>query len=354
MIDPPLQRDSTMADGDAGQLTATASHGLASWLSSRRVSLVVSTHETGKLLFIGTSQEGDLVLNQTQFSSNTMGISGASDRIYLGTHQEVWQLENTLPPDANSETPFDRIYVPRKAHATGYLNLHELGVEASGRIVFANTEYSCLATVSATDGFMPIWKPSFITDLAPEDRCHLNGVAFVNGRAKLVTVWSPTNYTCGWRQNWTETGMVIDIESNRIVADGLSMPHSPRLYRGWIWVLESGSGHLLRIDPATGRREIVVFCPGFVRGLAFHGDFAVATLSKRKPDRLIGEALVANLERRNMTLQCGIVVIDLRRGEIVEWMSFNPLIPHLFDCAILEGIRQPGAISPASPNPQTA
>jgi len=349
MIDLPLQHDSTMADGDSRQVSATASRGLASWLTGQRVSLVVSTHETAKLIFIGTSKGGDLTLSHAQFSSNTMGIAASPDRIILGTHQEVWHLENALPPEVSSETPMDRLYMPRKADATGYLNLHELGVEASGRVVLANTEYSCLATVGLPNTFLPIWKPSFITDLVPEDRCHLNGIAFVDGRAKFVTTWSATDYACGWRENWNETGMIIDIESDRIVADGLSMPHSPRFYRGAVWVLESGSGNLLRIDPATGRREIIVFCPGFVRGLAFHGDFAVATLSKRKPGRLIGETLVSNLERRRMALQCGIVVIDLIRGEIVEWMQFGPLIPHLFDCAILEDIRQPGALSPLSP-----
>jgi uncharacterized protein (TIGR03032 family) len=150
------------------------------------------------------------------------------------------------------------------------------------------------------------------------------------------------------------SGAIIDIDTNKIIAEGLSMPHSPRLYRGAIWVLNSGSGHLLRIDPATGAQERVVFCPGFLRGLVFHGDYAVATMSLPKRGRLQGLELGTNLEAKKAEPWCGLVVIDLRAGSIVEWVRFGTGIPQLFDCALLPGIRSPMAIAPGSADMQDA
>jgi hypothetical protein len=42
-----------------------------------------------------------------------------------------------------------------------------------------------------------------------------------------------------------------------MVASGLSMPHSPRLHGGKLWVCESGAGTLGIVDPATGRYGVL-------------------------------------------------------------------------------------------------
>jgi hypothetical protein len=42
------------------------------------------------------------------------------------------------------------------------------------------------------------------------------------------------------------------VASGETVAQGLSMPHSPRLHDGTLYVLQSGKGLFGRIDPATG------------------------------------------------------------------------------------------------------
>ena len=180
-------------------------------------------------------------------------------------------------------------------------------LKASGRVVFTNTAWSCLAVPSVTHAFKPIWTPKFVSKLTPEDRCHLNGVGLANGVAKIVSVCAMTDIVGGWRDHRADGGAIIDIETDKVLADGLSMPHSPRLYRGALWVLNSGSGHLLRIDPATGKRETVVFAPGFLRGLAFHGDYAVLTISLPKTGRLHGLALgatISNVPRQHRGADC--------------------------------------------------
>jgi hypothetical protein len=50
-----------------------------------------------------------------------------------------------------------------------------------------NTAFSCLCTLDGRHSFVPRWRPPFITSLAAEDRCHLNGMAMADGAPKYVT-----------------------------------------------------------------------------------------------------------------------------------------------------------------------
>jgi uncharacterized protein (TIGR03032 family) len=58
---------------------------------------------------------------------------------------------------------------------------------AKDRLIFANTKYSCLATFDPVHSFQAAWKPRFTSKLAPEDRCHLNGLAIKDGAPKYMT-----------------------------------------------------------------------------------------------------------------------------------------------------------------------
>src|SRR6266516_624313 len=153
----------------------------------------------------------------------------------------------------------------------------------------------------------------------------------------------------GWRDHRTAGGVVIDVAEDRVIADGLSMPHSPRRYRGAAWVLHSGAGQLCRIDPQTGRQEHVTFCPGFLHGLAFLEHFAVATLSLPRGGRFTGLQLDEELARRRVTPWCGIVVIDTRNGDVVEWLRLSDEFGELFDVSLVPLTRCAVAIAPTNP-----
>lgn len=250
------------------------SRGLGDWLIDQQVGLVCSSYLTGYLLFIGVRANGMLVPSAASFS-HAMGLVADSQRIYLGTKNEIWRLENILRPDELANDMFDRFYAPRSAHLTGDINIHEMGVDADGNVLFVNTRHSCLATISATHAFKLLWKPKFISRLAPEDRCHLNGLAMENGRARYVTACSTGDVLESWRGGKRDAGVLIDLDSDEIVADGFSMPHSPRVWNNSIYLLESGRGYLVRINRQSGKREDVTFCPGFARGMAFVSHYAV-------------------------------------------------------------------------------
>jgi uncharacterized protein (TIGR03032 family) len=228
---------------------------------------------------------------------------------------------------------------------TGDIDVHDVAVGADGRPVFANTLFSCVATVSETHNFVPLWKPRFISRLAAEDRCHLNGLAMEAGVPRYVTVVGPSDVADGWREHRAGGGQVIDIASGEAVLAGLSMPHSPRLHRGQLWLLNSGTGEFGRVDVAAGRFEPVAFCPGYARGLAFHGDYAVIGTSLPRDNKTFtGLALDGELEKRGAEARCAVLVIDLRTGDAVHWLRFSGVVKELYDVGVLPGVARPAAI----------
>ncbi len=189
--------------------------------------------------------------------------------------------------------------MPQLGWTTGDLDIHDIAVDAQGCPVFANTLFSCLATVSERHSFLPFWQPAFITKLAAEDRCHLNGVALERGVPRYVTAVGRSDVADGWREHRAAGGLVIDVEQNAVVLDGLSMPHSPRLYRDKLWLLDSGRGQFGYVDLDRGAFEPVAFCHGYARGLAFHGDYAIVGISRARENRTFsGLALVRHCSPR--------------------------------------------------------
>jgi uncharacterized protein (TIGR03032 family) len=325
---------------------ANFSRGFGEWLIRHQVGLVASTYQTGHVMFAGVQQDAKPVLTAARFS-RAMGLSASSQRVYVGASHGVWRLENMLVSGELANNTFDRLYVPRNAQVTGEIDIHELVVEPQGRIVFANTAYSCLATVSATHSFKPIWKPPFISRLAPEDRCHLNGIAMESGRPRYVTACSTSDVLDGWRDHRKEGGVLMDIETDAVVADGLSMPHSPRVRENFIYLVESGRGALIRIDRQTGKREDVAYLNGFARGLAFAGDFAVLTISLPRWGNSFEALKIAEMMKaRGAAPWRGVQIVNLRNGDILDWMRLEGDITELFDVALVPGVRCPRGLGP--------
>ena len=149
----------------------------------------------------------------------------------------------------------------------------------------------------------------------------------------------------GWREHRRDGGCVIDVDSNEIVVSGLSMPHSPRLRDGKLWLLNSGTGEFGWVDTRAGRFEPVAFCPGYLRGLSFVGDFAVVGLSSPRDNRTFsGLALDDALTSRGAEPRCALMVIDLRTGDAPHWLRFTGVVQELYDVAVIPGVRRPAAI----------
>lgn len=328
---------------DPGATHISVSRGFGAWLRANRTGIAFTSYQTGQLFLLGVLPGGSISVNQQNYV-RAMGLCHHEGRLFVGSLFQIWRLENMLRAGEMGNETFDRVFVPREASTIGDVDVHEIGVLADGRPLFVNTRYSCLATIDPVHSFRPLWKPAFISKLAGEDRCHLNGVAMARGVPRYVTAVSRTDSVTGWRERRTGGGVVIDVDDDRIVANGLSMPHSPRIAGAWLYVLDSGRGQLVRIDPLTGAREDVAFCPGFLRGLALHNGHALVTISKPRDGSFKGLPLEQELARRDGEAWCGLLVINLAHGEIVEWVKLEGAIAELFDVAALPGVTCPMSV----------
>lgn len=319
----------------------SCSRGLHSFMERNRLSFGFTSYQSGRLYLVGRLPRGKVSFHERHFV-HAMGVAATPQRLYLAGQHQIWRLENVLR-EGQTLDGFDRNYVPRNAQTTGDLDAHEIGVEKGGRVIFVNTKFSCLATFSLTHSFRPIWKPPFISRLAPEDRCHLNGLAMADGEARYVTAVCRSDIITGWRDRRASGGFVMDVRDDRMVTEDLSMPHSPRLHDGSLYVLNSGRGELCRVDEQTGKREVIAFLPGFARGLGFHGPYAFVGLSLPRDGSFSGLELDDELAKRDADPWCGVQIVDMRNGDIVEWIRLKGEVRELFDVFVLPGVTCPKA-----------
>ncbi|HWE47787.1 MAG TPA: TIGR03032 family protein [Caulobacteraceae bacterium] len=337
------------APGPGGEQTnITVSRGFANWLAQQRCSLAFTSYQTGKLFLVGMTPDRKVSFHQQTYQ-RAMGVHAQADRLYVGSLFQIWRLENVLQPNERANQHFDRLFVPRNAQTVGDVDVHEVSIDRAGRIIFINTKFSCIATVSLKYGFRPIWKPPFISKLAAEDRCHLNGLGMENGVPRYVTAVSRSDVLNGWRERRHVGGVLIDVQNDKIVTDELSMPHSPRVANGQIYCLDSGRGSIIRVDPQTGKKEDIAFCPGFLRGLTIHNGFAIVTSSLPRDGTFKGLELDEMLKKRDGDPWCGILIVNLSSGDIVEFIRLDGQIKELFDVAAIPGAICPMAIGVNSP-----
>ncbi|MFV0243484.1 MAG: TIGR03032 family protein [Qingshengfaniella sp.] len=310
------------------------------WLAETRASLAFTTYQAGKVFLLGTRPDGQMSVFERTFE-RPMGLSGGAKRFWMSSVHQLWRFENFLSPHETRDG-FDALYVPITGHTTGDIDIHDIHEDSAGNPIFAATRFNCLATLSDHGSFREVWRPPFIDRLAAEDRCHLNGLAMENGAPAYVTCLSQTNIFEGWREHRRDGGVVIDVRDNRIVAKGLSMPHSPRFWQGKLWILQTGTGEFGHIDLQTGTFEPLCFLPGFARGLTFIGDYAVVGLSRPRENRTFdGLILNERLANQGISAQCAICVINLRTGDIEHRLSIDGLVEEIYEVTSLPGIIHP-------------
>lgn len=317
----------------------STSRGLAQFLAENSLSFAFTAYDSGLLYLIG-SNNGKVGISFRQFSG-AMGLCYHDKSLYLASGPSIHRLENIITRGETSNN-FDAVFISREQKFIGDVQIHEIAIDANNDILFANTRYSCVGKIDKRNSFSVVWKPEFISRLAPEDRCHLNGFALRDGKLAFVSVIGHSDVLEGWRVHRTEGGRVIDI-ADGVSVIGLSMPHSPRWYRGQLWFLDSGLG----IINGAGDK---IFCPGFLRGLSFFGKYALVTVSLPRDGIFNGLALQKEIEKRGGEAWCGVLIIDIDEGNIVDWIRINGETRELFDCVFLPCIKCPNAIAPGDPS----
>jgi uncharacterized protein (TIGR03032 family) len=310
---------------------------LADVLRQLGVSLLVSTYQAGKVLVVGLYQ-GALSFAFSNFEQ-AMGLAPQPRRLAVGTRRQIWLLRAApdIAPRVEPHGKYDACYLTRSAHFTGSIQVHEmawLGEE----LWVVNTFFSCLCTLGEEYSFVPRWRPPFISRLAAEDRCHLNGLALGESGPRFVTVLAESDTPGGWRPTRASSGCVLEVPGGNVVARGLAMPHSPRLHDDRLWVLDSGHGRLSLIDQTAGRAEPVTHLNGYTRGLSFFGPYAFVGLSKIRETSVFGGIPIAEQREK---LRCGVEVIDIRSGRVAASLHFHSGVDEIFDVKVLPGVRCP-------------
>lgn len=314
---------------------------LPSILAGLGASLVLSTYQSGHVIVI---RSADGVSIDTHFArfERPMGIGASASRLVIGTRRELRELGNVPALAERLPTPrSDAVYALRRTHVTGDIDVHEIAI-GDADVWFVNTAFSCLCRWTAEHSFDPVWRPGFVSSLAPEDRCHLNGLALVDGRPRYLSALGATDSPQGWRAGKRNGGVLLDCLDEGIVASGLSMPHSPRWHGDRLWLLESGKGALVTVDLGDGHVTEVTRLPGFTRGLGLIDRYAFVGLSTLRESNAFTDIPVTEDGGARV---CGVYVVDCRSGRPIAFLRFSGRVQELFAVEPLIGARWPALVA---------
>ncbi|HWH62423.1 MAG TPA: TIGR03032 family protein [Ginsengibacter sp.] len=327
----------------APPFTCTYTPNVAELLTQLNCSLAITTYQAGKLIFL--SPDGHNAMRQLPRDfEKAMGLVIKDNRMALAIKEEVIVLANV--PALATDYPvkpnfYDAFFVPRASYYTGSVDIHDLDWDKEGKLWAVNTLFSCLVTIDDTCSFKPQWIPPFIKTLESGDFCHLNGMAMVNELPKYVSMFGQTNTIKGWRNGVETNGLIMDIESNEVLAQSLSMPHSPRWFDGKLYCLLSATGQLIQIDINSGKYDIIAQLKGFLRGMAKRGDYLFIGLSKLRQNASTFRDLAITKD----AVYCGIEIIHLPTGANVGNIRYQQSVEEIYDVQIVPGALQPGILN---------
>lgn len=350
--EPALQN--VIVQEKAEKPTLHPSPGLGAWLRETGGSLAFTTYQSARLFLI-SADEGGQTHGLERIMGAAMGLAVDDKGFWIANQQQAWRFAN-IGRQTVGETTFDAVYMPRKGYFLGPCDVHDILADVRFRgelheLLFVNTHFSCIAAIDDRYNFRPVWKPDFISAISLGDRCHLNGMCARDGELAYATLCGRSDTPIGWKPMKSSGGCVIDIASDKIVCEGLSMPHSPRWHEGKLWLLDSGTGNFGYVDFATGKFVAVGLCPGFARGLSFVGGYAVIGLSRLRENTFAsGLAVLGRLESQHIRQNCGLLVIDPTTGKLMHWLTIEGTVSELYDVAFLPGVMQP--FTPGFSEPQ--
>ena len=314
-------------------------------LMSLNCSIALSTYQAGKVVFLSAQNEDSLIQLPRTFEK-PMGIAQQYEKDWLAVacKEEIIQFANSKDlarayPKAPNK--YDALYVPRITYHSSYLDIHDLKFGKDDVLYAVNTLFSCIIKLEAGFNFTPYWKPSFIDKITGEDRCHLNGMAMVDGLPKYVTAFNQGNSMRSWRERLTETGVLIDVESNEVICDDLAMPHSPRIFNNELYLLESATSKLIKVNPNTKEKEDVLQLNGFVRGMDMIQDYLFIGLSKlRKNSSSFGKLKFAESANK-----AGILIVHLPTKSMVGSIIYQSSLDEIYDVHIIPEKRRPNILN---------
>ncbi|MDG1922580.1 MAG: TIGR03032 family protein [Glaciecola sp.] len=258
-------------------------------------------------------------------------------------NQQIKQRQAQLHKAVDPRT--DSCFITRSSHYSGMINIHDIAW-GNGQLWAVNSSFSCLCTFNPDYSFEPYWKPYFISQLEPEDRCHLNGMTLRDGKPAFVTTFSTFDEPGKWRDGDKFNGTLMSVAENRILVDGLAMPHSPRWYNDKVYFCNSGHGEVKTYCEKTQSVDTLIELPGFTRGVDFYGSLMVVGLSKVRQSDVTKPAPLA---KKYDETYSGLAFINLDTNELIGLLSFTGNVDQVYDVAIIHDSTFPEIIEPSNP-----
>lgn len=312
-------------------------------LRALECTIALTTYQAGKLVLISpqSDKEGLTVLPRT--FNKPMGIAISDDKLAIASKDEVIVFENSKELAKHyptKEDTYDSLWLPRITYYTGRVDMHDIAFGEDG-IYAINSSFSCLCKVDGQYNFRPTWQPPFINALVSEDRCHLNGLVLENGKPKYTTALGVTNTQQGWRDNIISGGVLMDIESNEKVLDGLAMPHSPRMYKDELYMLLSATGEFIKVNTKDKSYKVIRQFDGFCRGLTIHKKYAFIGFSKLRKN----SSTFAKLSFSDKANFSGIKIIHLPTQTLVGEINFQSHVDEIYEVAIFPNSLRPNILN---------
>ena len=309
--------------------------------------IALSTFQAGKVIFL-CAKDAETIVQLPRTFAKPMGIALRGEKMAVACLDEVLVLVNS--PELAAHYPkkkdtYDALFMPRATYYTGQIDIHDLDWGTGGQLLAVNTSFSCIIKIDDNFSFIPVWKPPFISQLASDDRCHLNGMALLDERPKYVTAFSDTDTSQGWRPNVTTGGIVMDVDTNEFIARNLPMPHSPRLFDRDLYLLLSATGDLVKMDVKTGKYDVVTQLNGFVRGLCRQGDYVFIGLSRLRKS----SSTFSKLKIAERSLNAGVAVVHLPTGALVGEVRYHTSVDEIYDVQVIPGYLRPGILNTQKP-----
>lgn len=312
-------------------------------LLSLNCTIALTTYQAGKLVFISPNPDKERLTTLPRTFQKPMGIAVNGDSMVLASKDEVILFENSRDLAVhypNKQNTYDSLWLPRITFYTGQVDMHDIAFGNDG-IYAINSSFSCLCKVDGNFNFKPVWQPPFIDKLVSEDRCHLNGLVMLEGKPKYVTALGKTNTHQGWRDDIVGGGILMDIETNEIILDGLPMPHSPRMYNNELYLLLSASGEFVKVNVAEKSYEVIKKFDGFCRGLSIYNDYAFIGFSKLRKN----SSTFAKLSFSDKANFAGIKVIHLPTKAEVGEIIYQTSVDEIYEVEILPNMIRPNILN---------
>lgn len=257
-------------------------------------------------------------------------------RLYLASTRNPNQIYTLKPaagllPRSDTNVPLQPSspFVPvSTAFYPGSLYTHDLAL-IGGELYGNAVGHNCVVRFDVDGYFRRVWWPKCIERGGKPvfERNHIQLNSIAGGQTLQDSFYSSSSCRLGrlrpghLKYKVDRQGVIFSGRTREPFCSGLTRPHSARLWKGKVWVANSGYGELGLAE--EGRYEVVCRLPGWTRGLCVTDGIAFVGTSRVIP-RFSRYAPGLNAA----SSRCGVHAVCLKTARVlgsIEWPTANQI-----------------------------